>query len=495
MLAIKFNFTAHRYHATPWGRHVNEGVTEWPPAPWRILRAIIASWRRTLPDLPEQRVEPIITALAAEGPQYHLPPASTGHTRHYMPDLRGSSERKTLVIDAFLSVAPGCPLFTVWPAVTLNERQQHDLDSILRNMPYLGRAESWVDASLVTENPGPERNCYIPENGALPDGDWEIVRVLAPRPGIRIADLEIETDRLQRSGRIDPEGAYWQIYIRQANCFTDFPPTPTGTAVNQRPSANVVRFALSGRALPMAFDTLRWAELARRSVLAKYGRSNGGGASPLLSGKDASDKPLTGHRHTFYLPTDEDGDGRLDHLVVWTPDGLNANELRAVLSVRNLNPGGQREPVRLAYQAHGSESDFAGVSPLFGKSQVWRSLTPYVPPWHPKMRGPRDDRHLANGPLDQIRKEVSLRQSGQSGINELVNARITDRLELIKPMRSGRSRGFRPFEFFRARRSGSQGGGAYNLTIEYGGPVCGPVAFGFGCHYGLGLFVPCDSES
>ena len=495
MLAIKFEFTAHRYHATPWGRHVNEGVPEWPPSPWRILRAIISSWRRTLPDLPEQRVEPIITALAAEGPQYHLPPASTGHTRHYMPDLRGTNERKTLVIDAFLSIAPGRPLFAVWPDFTLNERQQHDLDSILRNMPYLGRAESWVDASLVTENPGSKRNCYIPENGALPDGDWEIVRVLAPRPGIRIADLEIETDRLQRSGRIDPEGAYWQIYIRPANCFTDFTATSAGVVANQCPSANVVRFALSGRVLPMAFDTLRWAELARRSILAKYGRANSGGTSPSLSGKDPSGKPLTGHGHTFYLPTDEDGDGRLDHLVVWTPNGLNAKELQAVLAVRALNPGGQREPVHLAYQSHGREPDFVGVSPLFEESRVWRSLTPYVPPWHPKMRGPRHDRQLANGPLDQIHKEVSLRQSGRPGLSELADARITDRLESIKPMRSDRSQGFRPFDFYRTRSSGPHGRGAYNLTIEYAAPECGPVSFGFACHYGLGLFVPSDGEA
>jgi len=30
-VTIKLNFPAGRYHATPWGRHVNEGVAEWPP--------------------------------------------------------------------------------------------------------------------------------------------------------------------------------------------------------------------------------------------------------------------------------------------------------------------------------------------------------------------------------------------------------------------------------------------------------------------------------
>src|SRR5690606_41364458 len=36
------------YHATPWGSHANEAEIEWPPSPWRILRALVASWHRKL---------------------------------------------------------------------------------------------------------------------------------------------------------------------------------------------------------------------------------------------------------------------------------------------------------------------------------------------------------------------------------------------------------------------------------------------------------------
>ena|GEM_PF-6598726 len=45
MLALAFTFPGGRYHATLWNRHVNE---EWPPSPWRILRALIAVWHRKL---------------------------------------------------------------------------------------------------------------------------------------------------------------------------------------------------------------------------------------------------------------------------------------------------------------------------------------------------------------------------------------------------------------------------------------------------------------
>ena len=32
-----------RFHATPWGHHVNEGIVEWPPSPYRIVRALASS--------------------------------------------------------------------------------------------------------------------------------------------------------------------------------------------------------------------------------------------------------------------------------------------------------------------------------------------------------------------------------------------------------------------------------------------------------------------
>ena len=493
MLAIKFEFTAKRYHATQWGRHVNEGVPEWPPSPWRLLRGMVATWRRTLPDIPDDRVVPILEALASEYPEFHLPPASTGHTRHYMPYTEGTRERTTLVLDPFVAICPGKPLFAVWPNLELDSERGDDLDAILRNMPYLGRAESWVEVSLVTEDPGVEINSRPLEDGALPEGDWEIARTLMPRCPVKLEDLERETATLRRSGRIDPEGAQWWPYIRKRDCFTEFRSGRQQTR-GRGAGATVVRFAMDGNPLPMAFDTLRWGELARRAAMARFGRRNDGRNSEMLSGKDDSGKPLSGeHRHAFYLPTDEDGDGRLDHLTVWTPGGLDEREFRAVVSVDALMPPGEvREPVRLAYLAHGKEDDFGGVSRLFGESKRWRSLTPYVLPRHIKYRGPKDEKHMVDGPAEQIRREISLRfPDGPS----LVHAEVErDRKKPIVPMRRGRSVGFRPFEFFRYRRGGgSNGGGAFNFTLEFEKPVCGPVALGFACHYGLGLFVPADS--
>ena len=486
MLAIKFAFTAGRYHATQWGRHVNEGVPEWPPSPWRILRGIIATWRRTLPDMPVERVVPIVEKLASEYPEFHLPMASTGHTRHYMPYNEGKRERTTLVIDSFVAMGADDPVFAVWPKVDLEPAQQADLASILENMPYLGRAESWVAASVVSDPPKP--NSYALESGSLPQGDYEITRTLTPRTPIKLKDLEVESSMLRRGGRIDPDGAQWWPYIRKTDCFTAYR-AERRQKRKRAAGATVVRFAMAGNPLPMTSDTLRWGELARKCAMATYGRQHEEGKSKMLSGKDASGKPLQGHRHAFYVPTDEDGDGRLDHLTVWTPAGLDEDEFKALVSVSTLNPGGRREPVQLVYQAHGKRDAFASVSRLFSHSRRWRSLTPYVLTRHVKFRGPKDQKRMVDGPEDQIRREFRLRYPDGPALTDVT--RVGHR-ERISPMQEGRSSGFRPFDFYRYKRGGSNGGGVFNFELEFEEEVCGPLLLGFACHYGLGIFVPVE---
>ena len=103
MLALAFDFPARRYHATPWGRHVNEADIGWPPDPWRIARALLCTWHRKLApgEVPRKTLGRLLEALAGELPCYELPPAIHAHTRHFMPTREGRAEKRTLVFDAF----------------------------------------------------------------------------------------------------------------------------------------------------------------------------------------------------------------------------------------------------------------------------------------------------------------------------------------------------------------------------------------------------------
>jgi len=100
--AIGFRFLAGRYHATPWGTHVNEAAVEWPPSPWRVLRSLIAIWHRKVDpqEVSEEELARVIERLAQHVPRYRLPPAVHTHSRHYMPTRKGRRDKNTLVFDA-----------------------------------------------------------------------------------------------------------------------------------------------------------------------------------------------------------------------------------------------------------------------------------------------------------------------------------------------------------------------------------------------------------
>ena len=102
MITLAFRFPAGRYHATPWGNQVNEGLVEWPPSPWRLLRALVScgytrlGWNGAIP-------EPAIGLLhnlASTLPSFTLPTASVAHSRHYMPVKKNT----TLVLDTWAEV-------------------------------------------------------------------------------------------------------------------------------------------------------------------------------------------------------------------------------------------------------------------------------------------------------------------------------------------------------------------------------------------------------
>ena len=109
MIAIAIQFSSGRVHATPWGHHVNEGNPEWPPSPWRLLRSLVATWKRKLDGadgIDTDTMRGLLAALASP-PEFVLPPATTAHSRHYMPWDKGwkpdePEKAKTKIFDAFV---------------------------------------------------------------------------------------------------------------------------------------------------------------------------------------------------------------------------------------------------------------------------------------------------------------------------------------------------------------------------------------------------------
>lgn len=549
MITIELRFIAGRYHATPWGRHVNEGAVEWPPSPWRILRALVATWKRTLPELPEDEVRPILEALAAKPPEFELPPASTGHTRHYMPWLKKGPDDRTLVFDTFVALASADPLAVRWPGVSLSDDQRHTLKRLLDNLNTLGRSESWCAAKLLDDgqtasnNPNPKRTQRVsaPLNGGDPPDDTEIVRLLCPDPESAFADDHAVTVKTKTTGRgknkrtieerttmydpawnlcmetlqlhaerwSDPPGSRWVAYVRPRGCFKVAPIAAASKRSRPHHRIHIARYALDSTVLPLLTETLPVAEAARRSLMGIYGRlteTNGQrGKSAVFSGRDQDGPRHTGHTHAFFLPTDEDSDGRLDHLTVIARDGFGCAELRALDLLRQLKTyrrAEQRHELRLLLLGLGSATDYPAF-PL-GPARAWRSATPYIASRYAKTRGRqridlRDPDAVVEFLIDDLRRQ--LREVLGRAVGDPHAVRIEpladDHGVFSVPVGSG-ARSLRPIEFKRYRRKpGADGGrrlaGAFRLVFSEA--ISGPVALGYGNHFGLGLFLPDTNQT
>lgn len=463
MIAISVELLADRYHATPWGRAANEGDVEWPPSPWRLARGLVAAWYR-LPDHERPDEDDLVEALRALAPppRFVLPPASVGQTRHYMPLAEHGPKVETrLVLDAFVRTAPQAVVMT-WPHQP-GTGVRETLDALLPGLGYLGRAESPCVATLRDDAPEGAL-VAVPLEQAEGEGG-EIVRLLCLDEQPTLAGLSTSTAELrQRRTQAPPDGRFVD-YLRSARALD--PPRQR----TQQPSGKRVqflRFALQAAAVPPVSEALRLGELFR-AVALRQADGLPDEAVGLLRGKIGPDgAPATGHRHCHYLSTDEDGDGRLDHLTVWCPDDLGARELRA-LDVRRLGSWWVEHPIHLVLVASGLRSGH-DPGPL-ARGTVWESHTPFLPPRHRKRRGGvvRDDYP------DQVALELRRRNLPEP-------AEVT-------PVRTGH-RHWGEFRRERGRREARGDLPAMGFRLRFHEPVSGPISLGRNSHFGMGLFMP-----
>lgn len=489
MVAVAFTFPAGRYHATPWDRHVNEGAVAWPPEPWRILRSLIATWHHKVEHggkHAEATLLELVESLAETLPEYRLPAASHSHTRHYMPQFKVGDT--SLVFDAFAAVGPDDPLTVSWPGVTLSAEQASLLDELLAVMGYLGRTESWVEARRI-EVPPPS-NCRPGDetfNATTGEVLGELVTLIAPLPTAEyrslrdrflsdkkaarklgrtlpdnmLAALSLDSSELRRQGWNRPPAARSVTYVRAPDSLR-----PTRVVHRAPPlPATTAQFVLAGKPLPRVEDSLRIGELFRAAVMGQAKRRYGQERIPVIfsgHGLPAGNR----HGHAFYLPWDSDGDGCIDRVLLHVPLGMDAEQRRVVEALDRLwsRDGGQW---RVALEGIGN----AGF-PLLCTSRQWRSLTPYLHPWHCKKGFAIED---------QIRRECRER-----GLPEPV---ALERQPTVAVAAQAR----RSIQFyrFRSRQQSHQPdrlGSFWCLTFAE--PVAGPMALGFACHYGLGLFAP-----
>ena len=543
MIALEMRFLTGKYHATPWGRQVNEGAIEWPPAPWRILRALLAVWHHKFPDVPEDQVRRLMQKLSAI-PAYRLPVYSSGHTRHFMP---AANDHKTKIFDTFFSISQSDPIVICWPQVELSPDERELFEQLAAAMNYFGRAESWVEASVAETAPDSFNAVEIDEKGV--GESQELVRLLAPLnedsyvawrvqmvkklkqqkldenrckaeeknkptdklklspkeitvieqslPETMFDALQVETDQLRKAGWNRPPASEWVDYV----CDIELPhPIHAAKRIQCKQLPTIARFAIAGAVRPRLTEALAIVERSRMYVMGCSKKQNGGHCSETFSGKTVDGTPqgvgarTHGHAHFLAESLGANSNGRITHLSVYVPAGIDSRDEAALSRFTHMH-GSDGHDLQVVPLGVGMPEDFGGLderkglSPLLGASRTWVSRTPFVPTDHLRIRDREKRDPILHAQAIQreleclIRKELERRP----WLAEFAGSVSIERISYT-------NLGGKEVSWLDFRRERQKGGGHRSTTQGYGfrltfdREIQGPIILGYGAHFGLGIF-------
>lgn len=483
MIGLELRFLAGRFHGTGWHHAHNEGIPEWPPSPWRVLRALVnAAYAE---ELPISEVEPLLEKLR-DLPRYRLPLAVDAHTRHYMPDTNNT---KTKIFDGFVAVEGGAedpqPVVMAWPT-DLSTQERMLLTRLCRRVSYVGRAESWVELRVIDVD-GDRWDCW-PDERTKAAGATILLAVSSaeeltawakdqpsPKKGRGIPRtlwdvLTFDSERYRTEGWSGVPGTRLVRYVFDRPPFRRSVISRSGRGQSTLPT--VARFAIRSAVLPHLDEALAVGERLRRSAMSQS-RKVSGDARPVFSGHG---EICSNHRHAMYISTSEAPTNRgfIDHLIIAARAGFAEQDVVALQRLRRLWGRGGHD-LELILIGLGQPADFGGIqqvlAPVLAESRVWESVTPFVPTRHSKtVRGVRIDTIA-----DQLRR----------GCDQLLGVTPT---EIFEVGDLAKWSGFRRRRFTGGGNRGPDR--AFGARLVFDQPVQGPIALGYGAHFGLGLFAP-----
>lgn len=474
MTTIRLVFSAGRYHATPWGRHVNEGVPEWPPSPYRLLRALYDVWQRKCFDLSADEVRELLESLASSAPQFTLPRGVATHTRSYLSANSKDPNDKNLVFDAFLVFDRPHECFISWPDLDLSPNYRHVLHRLLKNLNFLGRSESWVDAELSTA-PHTRVNCDTAERAEY-TGDLTPVACAAPvsahkGKGTWFDGLTYSTFDLWKQKASSPPLLRNPQYVLRGDAIVF---DPISSPKRRDFQVQAVILSLDATVLPLITATLEVAEQIRVRLMGAHKRRAGADrVSPVFSGKAEDGSKRLDHGHVYILPLacrEAGKESRIDRVLILNPlRPFTTDELDAIRGVRKLWQGDGRPHVHCVVTWQGA----AGMSPERKKVAAVISTTPFVPSHH--WRKGRDFEQFLRA---QVRRECEYHRVGAVPC-EIEQVRLPGPFEIVEYRRNRKEDPVRP---------------GYALRLTFGQPVLAPFAIGYGSHFGLGQFSADESS-
>lgn len=548
MIAIKIFFPWGRYYAHPWGLNpVRLREAEWPPSPWRLVRALASSWFRRHPGCTlSQDAAQLIEKLGCALPEIGIGKVTFGQTVHYQPNYGATTEKedaqyKRTRHENHFAVVHG-PVVFRWSKIELSSTQQKLLAEMSAGMSYFGRAESICQAELITtaeiealEGIGwcrPTsgrrisarcRDVFCPN----PD-DFRVTDLWARRadhPSVDSGDSPSHLVDILLSTDMKADGAKWISYEMPEDWPTGRVVRTPRMAKERRDPINggpriarYLRFSLQCRVpIPLKF-TVPLAEQFRAAA-SRYFREQFGDhqtSFALFGHKEDFPEDAEGeHQHAFYLPT-RNLDSRcgpeerssITEIHVWCPYGFTLAETRVLQRIQRLVWKDGRYPVRPVLTAMSLEPP-QGLPLATGtvKSRLWRSETPFVPPRHFYRAAHRGYKvRDAESPERQL--IACLRQAGIKASGEVrrlgISGEEPQTITSLPPtpywsiVRAPEGDASLPGAVISATHANNGMSTETNrqrigffMEIAFETEVALPMpAFGHSNHFGLGLFVP-----
>ena len=517
-VVLRQTFPLGRFHANPWRAFPFEDPHgEWPPSPWRLLRAILARSYQLEREREVQwssRCDALVEAFCTSSFSWRLPPFSWRGPglRQYQPatfewdppnrtkKVKGrpvnipaeKTYRRTLVHDNFWVVGGSKAIpdaGIVWWIVkgdAWSKEQFGLLDACLERMTYFGRAEAITEIRRVDKLPNDtDINCVLeqmPSSGSIP--------VLVPTEDATLAQVQAVTDDPSVANSTVPPGARWLHAKRPAK-----PPAklPRSKPWIQKPT-RLVQFAIGTRVSPPPNSIVVMTQRFRGRVIREFlkgswKRANAAQreAARLLSGKEADGTPLQDHRHPharFGILFDQETGKKAARLLVWRDQPFTDEEQRAILNAAeqelplSFAKAGTRDPWTVRLVPLDSQ-----VPPPAGfgdrAHSCWETVTPYVPPRHVYGRNGRIK--PGESPVEQLRLELDRQGYDTTGVTIGADDQSAEWTRVHRPRRN------------RDDPSNTERRG-YHALLTFGAPVRGPISLGHSSHFGLGLFAALDDE-
>ena len=510
---LRQTFPLGRFHANPWRAFPFEDPHgEWPPSPWRLLRAILArshQLERERGVQCEAWRDSLVGAFCTSTFSWWLPPFSWRGPglRHYQPaafewDPRSRTKkvkgrpvnipserthRSTLVQDNCWVVGRSKAVSDtgiVWWMVeghAWSKAHLGLLDACLERMTYFGRAEAITEIQRVEKLPNDaDINCVleqVPSSGSVP--------VLVPREDASLSQVQAVTDDPSVANSTVPPGAHWLHAKRPAK--------PPAKLLRSRPRmrnpTRLVQFAIGARVSPPPNATVVMTQRFRGRVIRDFLDGSWQRANVtqrenarLLTGKEADGSPLQDHRHPharFGILFDQETD-QAARLLVWREQPFTDEEQRAILNAAerelplSFAKAGARDPWTVRLVPLDSQ-----VPPPAGFGdqayRYWKTIAPYVPPRYVYDRKGRIK--LGESPEVQLRLELDRQGYDTTGVTIRVVDQSAEWTRVHRPRRS------RDDPTNTERRG-------YHALLTFDAPVRGPISLGHSSHFGLGLFVP-----